>query len=154
MRITKQGGFLATVEYQQGAIETTQNFGLEESREVYTDFRDVVFVRYYDHVLYNRASALAMKPQIRKALGWLIYECNQYITIAWDSDDEPPTLHGDDSKASGLVLLKNEILELKKLPLQKVSEYHLNCDDAKDRCEYALQPKEAKNSKNRKRKKQ
>jgi hypothetical protein len=137
------------VEIEQGVIATIQDIG-----SICADFRDVVLVRYLDHVLYNRASAFAMKPQVRKAVGWLIYESDKYIIIAWDSDDEPPTLHGGDPKASGLVLLKSDILELKKLPLQRISEHHLNCQDAKGRSEYALQPKEAKNSKNKKREKQ
>ena len=80
-----------------------------------SEFKGLIFVRYVDHVLYNRSSALAMKPQIREAVGWLVYECEQYVTLSWDRDAEPPTLHGGDPKASGLVLLKSEILELKRL---------------------------------------
>jgi hypothetical protein len=75
----------------------------------------LIFVRYLDYVLYNRASALAMKPQSREAVGWLVYECEQYITLTWDRDAEPPTLKGGDPKASGLVLLKSDVLEMKKL---------------------------------------
>ena len=111
--------------------------------------RELVLVRYLDHVLYNRSSALAMKPQVREAVGWLIYECEQYVTLAWDHDAEPPTLHGGDPKASGLVLLKSDILELKKLgthsqPLQKTSNCHLNSSEPIIKDEYALQPKKRK----------
>jgi hypothetical protein len=56
-----------------------------------------------------------MKPQVREAVGWLVYDCEKYITISWDRDSGPPTIHGGDAKASGLVLLKSNILELKKL---------------------------------------
>ena len=56
-----------------------------------------------------------MKPQLREAVGWLIYECENYIILSWDRDTEPPTLKGGDPKASGLVLLKTDILELKKI---------------------------------------
>jgi hypothetical protein len=108
------------------------------------EFKGVIFVRYLDHVLYHRASALVMKPQVRKAIGWLIYECEQYIILAWDSDDEPPTLHGGDSKASGLVLLKSDILELKKVPLQEISEWQLNSPEAIIKGEYAFRPSERK----------
>ena len=111
--------------------------------------RQLVFIRYVDHVLYNRAYALALKPQIRKAVGWLVYECEEYVTLTWDCDDEPPTLHGGDPKASGLVLLKSDILELKRLegclrPLKENSGYHLNCERSIVRGEYALQPKKRK----------
>lgn len=118
--------------------------------------RQLVFVRYVDHVLYNRASALVMKPQVRKAVGWLVYECEEYVTLTWDCDDEPPTLHGGDPKASGLVLLKSDILELKRLdshgrPLKENSECHLNCKRSIDRGEYALQPKKRKTRRQTKR---
>jgi hypothetical protein len=74
----------------------------------------LIFVRYADHVLYNRSPALTLKPQIREAVGWLVYECDDYITLAWDRDAEPPTLNLG-GKASGLVLLKSDILEMKKI---------------------------------------
>lgn len=111
------------------------------------EFKEVIFVRYFDHVLYNRASAFIMKPQVRKAIGWLIYECEQYITLAWDSDDEPPTLRSRDPKASGLVLLRSDIIEIKKLPLQKISGWQLNSPEAISKDEYALQPKKRKTPK-------
>jgi hypothetical protein len=37
-----------------------------------------------------------MKTQIREAIGWLVYECEQYVTLTWDRDAEPPTLEGGD----------------------------------------------------------
>jgi hypothetical protein len=116
-----------------------------------SEYRWLVFVKYLDHVLYNRAAALAMQPQVRQAVGWLVYECNLYVTIAWDHDSEPTTLCGGDSKASGMVLLKSDILDLQKLPidqllLQKNSECHLNLEQTTVKTEYALQSKKAKNS--------
>lgn len=104
--------------------------------------KELVCVRYVDHVLYNRAIAIAMKPQIRKAVGWLVYECEQYITLTWDRDDESPTLHGGDAKASGLVLLKTDILELQKL--SPSFELNLNVKQPKLDVEYAFRPSERK----------
>ena len=46
----------------------------------------MVYVRYQDHVLYNRGEPALMKPQVREAVGWLVYECADYIIIAWDRD--------------------------------------------------------------------
>jgi len=110
---------------------------------------DLVFVRYQDHVMFNRCSPLLLKPQIRQAVGWLNYQCDDFIILSWDKDAEPPTLKGGDPKASGLVLLKTAILELKNLqaypaPLQKSSRCHLNSTHPKDRDEYALRPTERK----------
>jgi hypothetical protein len=115
------------------------------------EFEGLIFVRYLDHVIFNRTSALAMKPQVRETVGWLVYECEYYITITWDRDADPPTLKGGDPKASGLVLLKSDILLMKKLPLQEISEWLLNSRQYIVKDEFALQANEAKNS-NKKRK--
>ena len=105
----------------------------------------LIYVRYVDHVLFSRCSPLIMKPQIRETIGWLVYECEQYVTLTWDRDAEPPTLKGGDPKASGLVLLKTDIQELKRLePLQNNCLCHLNSATANSNSEYALQPTERK----------
>jgi len=75
----------------------------------------MVYVRYRDHVLYHRGDPMLMKPQIRECVGWLVYDCAEYIIICWDRDAGPPTLKGGDSKASGLVLMRSDILELKRI---------------------------------------
>jgi hypothetical protein len=110
---------------------------------------ELVYVRYEDHVLFNRCSALTMKPQVREAIGWLVYDSKYYVTISWDRDAEPPTLKGGDAKASGLVLLKADVLELKKIhvdlaPLQISSECHLNLEPPTLNNEYAFRPTERK----------
>jgi hypothetical protein len=56
-----------------------------------------------------------MKPQIRECVGWLVYRCEDYIIMAWDRNAEPPTLRGGDPKASGLVIVRSDILEMKRL---------------------------------------
>ncbi len=105
-------------------------------------FEDVVFVHYLDHVQYSRAPALAMAPQSRETIGWLIYECNEYVTISWDRDAGTPTLRGGDPKATGLVLLKSDILDLR--PLKDALELGLNPRKTTHRNEYALRKTERK----------
>jgi len=75
--------------------------------------RNFVYVRYRDHVIYHRGSPEAMRPQIREAVGWLVHDCGEYVIICWDRDAGPPTLKGGDPKASGLVVLRTDILEMK-----------------------------------------
>ena len=111
--------------------------------------QELVFIRYVDHVLYNRSSALAMQPQTREAIGWLIYECDSYITLCWDKDAGPPTLHGGDPKASGLVLLKSDIIALERLKVKpQIShgtvERVLNSPQPNVKGEYAFRPSERK----------
>jgi hypothetical protein len=110
---------------------------------------DLVFVRYQDHVLYNRSVAAMMQPQIREAVGWLVYECDHYVILSWDRDARPPTLTGGDAKASGLVLLTSDILEFQRLkicshPLQKTSNWSLNRKPPIQENEYAFRPTERK----------
>ncbi len=75
-----------------------------------------VAVVYQDHVCYNRGNPEVIAPQTRECIGWLVYESPEYIVVSWDRDAGPPTLKGGDPKASGLVLLRSAILELRRLP--------------------------------------
>jgi hypothetical protein len=111
--------------------------------------KNLIFVRYLDHVIYNRTSALSMKPQKREAVGWLIYDCEEYIVFSWDRDADPPTLRGGDPKGSGLVLLKSDILMLESLSTEvrfshENSNWVLNSSKATGRDEYAFRPTERK----------
>jgi hypothetical protein len=76
---------------------------------------ELVYLKYRDHVLYHRGEPAFVKPQIRECIGWLVYSTEDYVTICWDRDAEPPTLKGGDPKASGLVLLRSDILELRQI---------------------------------------
>ncbi len=109
----------------------------------------LVFVRYLDHVQFNRFTADTIQPQVRESVGWLIYECKEYVTIAWDRDGEPSTLKGGDPKASGNVFVKSAILELVMLdaypaPLKETLKWHLNSQESICKNEYALQSKKRK----------
>jgi hypothetical protein len=111
--------------------------------------QQLIFVRYLDHVLYNRNLAVALKPQIREAVGWLVYDCELYLILSWDRDAEPPTLHGGDPKASGLVLLKSDILDLQLFmvglqPLPENYELNLKSKQGIQEVEYAFRPSERK----------
>jgi hypothetical protein len=112
-------------------------------------FQQLIYVRYLDHVLFNRSSAIVMQPQTREAVGWLVYDCEFYIILSWDRDADPPTLQGGDPKASGLVLLKSDIVEFQQLkiyplPLQKTSKWSLNLKKPIQEDEYAFRPTERK----------
>jgi len=75
----------------------------------------IVYVRYRDHVLYHRSDPLSLAPAFRETMGWLVYDCADYIIVCWDRDAGPPTLRGGDPKASGLVILRTDIQEMKRL---------------------------------------
>jgi hypothetical protein len=132
-------------------LKTTMTAANEKTNKSGT----LIYARYSDHVYFNRSSASAMKPQVRECVGWLVFNGKEYLILAWDRDAEPPTLKGGDPKASGLVLLKSEIIELRRLevsalPLQKNSNCHLNSAEAIVKDEYALPPTERKTQRKRK----
>jgi hypothetical protein len=79
------------------------------------EFGDVVYCRYKDHVLFHQADPLPLKPQLREAVGWLVHQTPEYVIITWDRKADPPTLKNGDPKASGLVLMRGDILELRKV---------------------------------------
>jgi len=83
--------------------------------EVQESRKGLVYVRYMDHVFYHRSDPLAMAPETRETVGWLVYECPDYVTISWDRDAGPPTLKGGDAKASGLVVLRSDILKFRRI---------------------------------------
>src|SRR2546427_10751596 len=74
-----------------------------------------VYIRYRDHVLYHMSDPVLMSPQTRECLGWLVDQRPDYVTISWDRNFAPPTLKGGDPKAGGLVILRSDILEMRKV---------------------------------------
>ena len=65
--------------------------------------------------MFHSTNPQVMKPQLREAIGWLVCERPDYVTISQDRDADPPTLKGGDPKASGLCLFRNCIIELREL---------------------------------------
>jgi hypothetical protein len=57
-------------------------------------------------------------PVMREAVGWLVYQCPEYVIVSLDRSANPPTLKGGDPNVLGHVLLRAEILELRKLDVE------------------------------------
>jgi hypothetical protein len=76
---------------------------------------EFVYVKYRDHILFHHAEPVVLKPQIRETIGWLAYQNEDYIIVCWDRNADSPTLKGGDPQASGLVLLRSDIMELRKI---------------------------------------
>ena len=75
----------------------------------------LVHVVYRDLVKFARTDPELIEPVIRERLGWLVYECVDYVTIVSDRDAGPPTLKGGDSRADGLVIPRSDIVRLEAL---------------------------------------
>lgn len=82
-----------------------------------------VYIRYLDHVLYRNTPEDLENAAERETIGWLTQENGELICIQHDRNIE--SLQYSRGTASGMVLLKSCILEIRALPLQNISRWHL-----------------------------
>ncbi len=79
---------------------------------------DFVCVDYWDHVEFRNCDPLTISPERRRRYGRLAYESHgnpQYIIVVSDEKGEPPSLKAGDPKAAGLVILRDDVLELRRI---------------------------------------
>lgn len=97
-----------------------------------------VYIRYKDHVLFKNVAKPIEDPAERETLGWLTQETDELLCIQHDRTAENP--HRSSGTASGLLLLKSCILEIRMLPLQDFLSGSINCqNNIVNTAEYALQ---------------
>ena len=83
----------------------------------------VVYVRYWDHVLYKNIPKPIEEPAERETIGWLTKDEKGLVCIENDrSLDKLPYSSGS---GSGLVLLKSCIIEIRLAPIQNVAGWSL-----------------------------
>jgi hypothetical protein len=98
----------------------------------------VVYIRYKDHVLFRNTPQPIEDATEREAVGWLFDETGELLCIQNDRTIE--SLRYSSGTASGLILLKSCILEIRALPLQNLPRGSLSCqNDKPTNAEYALQ---------------
>lgn len=97
-----------------------------------------VYIRYRDHVLFRNTLEAVENVAERETIGWLTQENRELVCIQHDRTTE--NLEYASGTASGLVLLKSCILEIRALPLQNTSRWPLiSRNDIKGNAESALQ---------------
>jgi len=97
-----------------------------------------VYIRYRDHVLFRNTPEALDQPAERETIGWLTQENKELVCIQHDRTIE--NLQYATGTASGLVLLKSCIIEIRALPLQNTSRWPLiSRNDIKGNAESALQ---------------
>jgi hypothetical protein len=104
-----------------------------------------VYIRYKDHVLFKNIIQPMEEAMERETVGWLSKENSEIILV--EHDRTMPNVELGSGQSNGLIILKSCILEMRKLPLQESSEWHLNSQETTDKAEYALQPKKRKTPK-------
>jgi len=76
---------------------------------------DLVYLRYQDHVLFKDVDPSLYHPWTREAIGWLDYEGQDYIRIVWERFAMPDPPNEARPRATGLVILKKAILEMRRI---------------------------------------
>jgi hypothetical protein len=107
----------------------------------------IVYIRYKDHVLFRNTPEALENAAERETVGWLTQETGELLCIQHDRTIE--SLQYASGTASGLVLLKRCILEIRALPLQNTSRWPLisrndiirNAESALQSAKRKIQPK-------------
>jgi len=98
----------------------------------------IVYIRYKDHVLFRNVTQPLKDAPERETVGWLTQETGDLLCIQHDRTIE--SIKYSSGSASGLVLLKSCVLEIRALPLQTVPRGSLSCpEDKPTTVEYAPQ---------------
>jgi len=107
----------------------------------------IVYVQYLDHVLFRNADAGLFKPALRETVGWLHRETAEALWLLWERSVKPLPHERNPAEESGLVLLKSDITEMRRLPLQKSLNGLLFRSSALTlHCRVSASAEEAKNS--------
>lgn len=76
----------------------------------------IVYIRYLDHVLFkDRDPSPYVKPFVRETLGWVDHENNESIRLIWERFAEPNPRGEAQQRATGLLIMKKDILELRRI---------------------------------------
>mgnify|MGYP005844832473 CR=1 FL=1 len=107
----------------------------------------LVYVRYLDHVLFRNSDASLFKPALRETVGWLHRETADAVWLLWERSVKLLPHERSPAEESGLVLLKSDIVEMRRLPLQKILNWLLFRSSALTlHCRVSASAEEAKNS--------
>ena len=72
----------------------------------------LVYVKFLDHVIFKDSQPRA-SPILRETIGWLVDENDHSVTLLWVR--EPENGSPQVRRATGICILKNDILELREV---------------------------------------
>jgi hypothetical protein len=76
--------------------------------------KDLIYVRYLDHMLFKNSNHSLLGPRVRETVGFLTKQTNDAIWVLWDRSVKS----SPDEKASseaGLIILRSDIKEIRKI---------------------------------------
>jgi len=68
-----------------------------------------------DHVLFKDIDPELSRPWTRETVGWLDYEDEEHVRIVWERFAMPDPPNESKPRATGLVILKLAIIEMRRL---------------------------------------
>lgn len=75
----------------------------------------LVYVRYRDHLLFRDMNPETAKAFTRECMGWLDYEDQECVRIVWERFAMPDPPNEANPRATGLVIMKSAILEMRRI---------------------------------------
>lgn len=93
----------------------TAESGVNEGMPSGITVGSIVLIRYLDHVLFKDADPCTYGPFTREAVGWLDHEGDDCIRVIFERFAEPDPQGEARQRATGLVILKSNIIELKRV---------------------------------------
>ncbi len=79
------------------------------------EISSLVYVRYRDHVLFRDMNPETVRPFTRECVGWLDYEDAECVRLVWERYAMPDPPGESKPRATGLVILKKAILEMRRI---------------------------------------
>ena len=76
---------------------------------------ELVYIRYKDHVLFKDVDPSLYRPWSRETIGWLDYEDEECLRLVWERFAMPDPPNEVKPRATGLVILKKVIVEMRKV---------------------------------------
>lgn len=76
---------------------------------------DVIYLRFFDAVLFKDALCSSYKPIIRETIGWLDYEDAECMRVVWERYAEPAINEESRIRVTGLAIHKSDIIEVMKV---------------------------------------
>jgi len=75
----------------------------------------LVYVRYRDHVLFKDVDPSLYRPWSRETIGWFDYEDQECLRLVWERFAMPDPPNEAKPRATGLVILKKAIVEMRRI---------------------------------------
>ncbi len=105
---------------QKGGVVASRESSENHSKE--NDLRSAikgvpVYVKYRDHILFKNCNPGKIESCTRELMGWLVGEDSKTMLICIDQPIDP--LEHEKTNATGLIILKDCILETHKIKIKK-----------------------------------